>query len=51
MSQALDNANANLDQLATDVQTLVNRPNGVPEADVQALADKAAAIDATIPKP
>lgn len=51
MSQALDNANAALDKLSTDVATLLARPNGVPESDVQALADKAAAIDATIPQP
>lgn len=51
MSQAVDNANAALDKLASDVAALVARPNGVSEAEVQALADKATAIDATIPQP
>lgn len=48
---ALENAQQALAQLTTDVQALLARPNGVPEADVQALADQINALDATIPKP
>lgn len=49
---ALANAQAALAQLQTDVTALVNKPpSGVPEADVQALADGMTALDATIPKP
>ena len=46
---ALDTAQANLAQLSTDVQALLARPaGGVPEADVQAIADAIAALDATV---
>ncbi len=46
---ALDTAQANLAQLSTDVAALVARPaGGVPEADVQAIADAIAALDATV---
>ena len=46
---ALDSAQANLSALQTDVATLLARPaGGVPEADVQAIADAIAALDATV---
>ena len=46
---ALDTANANLQALSADVATLLARPaGGVPEADVQAIADAIAALDATV---
>lgn len=42
---ALDNAKAALAKLGTDVQTLISKPNGVAESEVQALADTVNAID------
>lgn len=46
---ALDSAQANLAALQTDVAALLARPaGGVPEADVQAIADAIAALDATV---
>lgn len=46
---AIDDAHANLQQLSADVQTLVSRPSGgVPESDVQSIADAIAALDATV---
>lgn len=46
---AIDTANANLQQLTADVQSLLARPSGgVPETDVQAIADAIAALDATV---
>ena len=45
----LDTAQANLAALQTDVAALLARPaGGVPEADVQAIADAIAALDATV---
>lgn len=46
---ALDAAQQNLAQLSSDVAALVARPaGGVPETDVQAIADAIAALDATV---
>lgn len=46
---ALDSAQANLAALQTDVAALLARPaGGVPESDVQAIADAIAALDATV---
>ena len=46
---ALDTANANLEALKTDVAALLARPaGGVPESDVQAIADALAALDAEV---
>ena len=46
---AIDTANANLQALQADVTALLAKPTGgVPEADVQAIADAIAALDATV---
>lgn len=51
---AIDNLTANVDKLSADVQTLIAKANqpippaGVPEAAVQAQADRVAAIDAQV---
>ena len=46
---ALDTAQQNLSALTADVQALLAKPaGGVPEADVQAIADAIAALDATV---
>ncbi len=47
---AIDNLNANVAQLKTDVEALVVKPAGVPEAEVQAAADAVAALDAEVKK-
>lgn len=50
---ALDDANANLTKLNTDLDAFIaNQPTGgATEAQVQTLADGIAAADAKIPKP
>lgn len=46
---ALDDARTNLSALQTDVSALLARPaGGVPESEVQAIADALAALDADI---
>jgi len=46
---AIDDARTNLSTLSTDVEALLARPSGgVPEADVQAIADAIAQLDATV---
>jgi len=46
---AIDDARTNLSTLSTDVEALLARPaGGVPEADVQAIADAIAQLDATV---
>lgn len=45
---AIDNANANLAQLKTDVEALLAKPAGIPEAEVQAIADAIAALDVSV---
>lgn len=46
---AIDDARTALSSLQSDVSTLLARPaGGVPEADVQAIADAITALDATV---
>ena len=46
---AIDDARTHLTELQGDVETLLARPGGgVPEADVQSIADAIAALDATV---
>lgn len=45
---AIETANTNLEQLKTDVTALLAKPAGVPEAQVQAIADAIAALDVTV---
>lgn len=45
---AIDNLTVNVAKLSTDVDTLLAKPAGVPEAQVQAAADAVAAVDAKI---
>lgn len=45
---AIDSANSNLEQLKQDVAALLAKPEGVPEAQVQAVADAIAALDVTV---
>ena len=45
---AIDNLNTNIGNLKTDVEALIAKPTGVPEADVQAAADAVAAIDTEV---
>ena len=47
---ALDNLNANLSKLSTDVDALIAKQTatGVPETDVQAAADAVANLDAKV---
>lgn len=45
---AIDNLNTNVANLKTDVEALIAKPTGVPEADVQAAADAVAAIDTEV---
>lgn len=45
---AIDNLNQNIQKLSADVDALLQKPVGVPEADVQAAADAVAAIDAKL---
>ena len=47
---AIDNANSNLAALKVDVDALIAKPAGVPEASVQAVADEIAALDAEVKK-
>ncbi len=48
MSAALDQANSTLDEILTKVNAINPAPAGVPESDVQGLADKAAAIKSAL---
>ena len=50
LMSALDNLNANLSKLSTDIDALIAKqtPSGVPEADVQAVADAVANLDAKV---
>ncbi len=46
---AIDDAKAHLTEVQSDVQTLLAKPaGGVPEADVQAIADALATLDAQV---
>ena len=46
---AIDDAKQHLSELQTDVAALLARPaGGVPEADVQAIADALASLDAQV---
>lgn len=45
---AIDTLTANVAKLATDVDLLLAKPAGVPEAQVQAVADIVGAIDAKV---
>jgi hypothetical protein len=45
---AIDNANKNLVDLKADVEALIAKPAGVPETQVQAVADAIAVLDAEV---
>lgn len=45
---ALDDLKANVAKLSADVDALLAKPAGVPEAEVQAQADAVAAVDAKV---
>jgi outer membrane murein-binding lipoprotein Lpp len=48
LMSAIDTLNANVAKLSTDVDALLAKPAGVPEAAVQTAADAVAAIDAKV---
>lgn len=45
---AIDNLNANVAALKVDVDALIAKPAGTPEAPIQAAADAVAALDAAV---
>lgn len=45
---AIDDLQANVAKLSADVDALLAKPMGVPEAQVQAQADAVAAVDAKV---
>lgn len=45
---AIDTLNTNFAKLKADVETLITTKAGVPEAQVQAVADAVAALDAEV---